>query len=373
MSTAPTATATTATETPPRRKRKRLQFHDLRVASIERLCDDAVAVTFDVPPELADAFDFTPGQYLTLCRTVDGRKERRSYSICARAGTPPRVGVREVPDGLFSQWLVHDVRPGDTIEVGTPIGKFTTEPESGGRHVLVAAGSGITPVISIASSLLAGSDAHVTLLYGNRRTNTVMFAEELGDLKDAYGSRLELVHVLSREPREVELFSGRLDGERVGALLDALVPVDTVDGFWLCGPYEMVEDVRGVLAERGVGKERVHQELFFAGDAPPAPVRHEEPGSDEPTSAVTMHLDGRSSTLSLPRSLPVLDSAQRQRSDLPFACKGGVYGTCRAQVTCGEVDMRRNYALEDDEVEAGFVLTCQSYPVSDEVTLDYDA
>ena len=363
----------TATDVAPRRKRKRLEFHDLRVAEIERLCDDAVAVTFDVPPELAEAYEFTPGQYLTLSRTVDGRKERRSYSICAAAGTRPRVGVREVPDGLFSQWLVHNVRPGDTVEVGTPIGKFTTDPQTGGRHVLVAAGSGITPVISIASSLLAGSDAHVTLLYGNRRTNTVMFAEELGDLKDAYGARLELIHVLSREPREVELFSGRLDGERVGALLDALVPVDAVDGFWLCGPYDMVLDVREALAEREVPKERIHQELFFAGDTPPAPTQHAEATSDGPTSDVTVQLDGRSSTLTLPRTQPVLDSAQRQRSDLPFACKGGVCGTCRAQVTAGEVDMRRNYALEDDEVAAGFVLTCQSYPVSDAVTIDYDA
>ncbi|UYM06483.1 1,2-phenylacetyl-CoA epoxidase subunit PaaE [Solicola gregarius] len=361
------------TDAPPRRKRRRLEFHDLRVADIERLCDDAVAVTFDVPPELADAYDFAPGQYLTLCRTVDGQKERRSYSICASAGSRPRVGVREVPDGMFSQWLVHEVRAGDVIEVGTPLGSFTAEPSSGGRHVLIAAGSGITPVLSVASSLLAQSDAHVTLLYGNRRTNTVMFAEELGDLKDAHGSRLELMHVLSREPREVELFSGRLDGERVAALLDALVPVDAVDGFWLCGPYAMVLDVREVLAARGVGKDRIHQELFFAGEAPPAPVQHEEPRSDEPTSAVTVRLDGRSSTLALPRSQPVLDSAQRQRSDLPFACKGGVCGTCRAQVTDGEVDMRRNYALEDDEVDAGFVLTCQSYPVSDEVTVDYDA
>ena len=361
------------TVTAPARKRRRLTFHDLRVADVERLCDDAVAVTFDVPSELAAEYDFSPGQYLTLCRTVDGRKERRSYSICAAAGTRPRVGVREVPDGLFSQWLVHDVRVGDVIEVGTPLGSFTADPATGGRHVLIAAGSGITPVLSVASSLLAQSDAQVTLLYGNRRTNTVMFAEEVGDLKDAYGPRVDLVHVLSREPREVELFSGRLDRDRVAALLDAFIPVEAVDGFWLCGPHEMVLGVRDVLAERGVGKERIHQELFFAGDTPPAPVEHLEPLPDEPMSEVTLQLDGRSSTLSLPRTQPVLDSAQRQRSDLPFACKGGVCGTCRAQVTDGAVDMRRNYALEDSEVDAGFVLTCQSYPISDEITLDYDA
>ncbi|MGH3359246.1 MAG: 1,2-phenylacetyl-CoA epoxidase subunit PaaE [Nocardioidaceae bacterium] len=356
----------------PRRKR-RLSFHDLRVASVERLCDDAVAVTFDVPPELSADYDFAPGQSLTLCRTVDGRKERRSYSICAPAGARPRVGVREVPDGMFSSWLVHEVRAGDVIEVGTPIGSFAADPALGGRHVLIAAGSGITPVLSIASSLLANPEAHVTLLYGNRRTNTVMFAEELGDLKDSHGARLELVHVLSREPREVELFSGRLDGERVAALLDALVPVDDVDGFWLCGPFAMVVEVQDVLRQHGVPRERIHQELFFAGDAPPEPVRHEEPTSDEPQSEVTVVLDGRSSSLALPRSQPVLDSAQRQRSDLPFACKGGVCGTCRARVTHGEIDMRRNYALEDAEIEAGFVLTCQSYPLSEDVTVDYDA
>lgn len=358
--------------TSPRRKR-RLSFHDLCVADIERLCDDAVAVTFDVPPELADVFEFRPGQSLTLCRTIDGRKERRSYSICAPAGALPRVGVREVPDGAFSTWLVHEVRPGDVIEVGTPIGSFAADPELGGRHVLIAAGSGITPVLSIASSLLTQSDAQITLLYGNRRASSVMFAEEIGDLKDAYGSRFELVHVLSREPREVELFSGRLDADRVAALLDAFVPVDGIDDFWLCGPFAMVQDIRDVLAARGVPREHIHQELFFAGDTPPEPVRHEEPAPDEPRAEVTVVLDGRSSTAALPRSRPLLDSAQRVRSDLPFACKGGVCGTCRARVTHGEVDLRRNYALEDDEVAAGFVLTCQSYPISDDVALDYDA
>ena len=351
---------------------RRGSFHTLTVGHVDHLCDDAVAVTFEVPDELAEAYAFAPGQSLTLRRTIDGRDERRSYSICAAQGQSPRVGVREVPDGLFSSWLVHEVRAGDQIDVQTPTGSFTTDPAAGGRHVLIAAGSGITPVLSIASSLLDNPDAHVTLFYGNRRTNTVMFAEELGDLKDAHGSRLDLVHVLSREPREVELFSGRLDGARIHELLQVLVPVDRVDHFWLCGPFAMVIEAQQVLRELGAPDEAVHQELFYV-DEPPEPVRHEEPAIDGPSSQVTVILDGRSTALSLPRSAPLLDSAQQSRSDLPFACKGGVCGTCRARITTGEVDMRRNYALEKAEVEAGFVLTCQSFPVSDEITVNYDA
>ena len=252
-----------------------------------------------------------------------------------------------------------------------PSGSFTV-PDEPGRHVLIAAGSGITPVLSMAASLLARDDTHVTLLYGNRTSQSVMFAEELSDLKDAHGHRLELVHVLSREPRDVEMFSGRLDADRLRRILGAFVPVDDVDGFWLCGPLGMVEDAQGVLTELGVPTAKVHQELFYVDAPPPAPVRR-EPGVSGPSSEVTVILDGRGSTLTLTRDLSVLDAAQVERADLPFACKGGVCGTCRAKVTAGEVDMRRNYALEPDEVDDGYVLTCQSFPVSDTVTVDYDA
>lgn len=352
---------------------RRASFHTLRVADVERLCDDAVAVTFDVPAELAPAYAFLPGQSLTLRRIIDGQEERRSYSICAPAGAHLRVGVREVPGGSFSTWLVREVRPGDEIDVQTPTGSFSMDPATGGRHVFVAAGSGITPVLSIAASLLRASRAHVTILYGNRRTNTVMFAEELADLKDTYGPRMQLVHVLSREAREVEMLSGRLDTARIRRLLLTLVPIEEVDHFWLCGPFGMATDAQQVLRDLGVAREKVHAELFYVDDVPPDPARHEEPLADGVSSAVTIVMDGRSAVLSLPRSAPILDSAQRTRSDLPFACKGGVCGTCRARVTSGEVAMRRNYALEDTEVAAGFVLTCQSLPVSADVTLDFDS
>jgi ring-1,2-phenylacetyl-CoA epoxidase subunit PaaE len=353
--------------------RRRPRFHPLRVAAVERLTDDAVAVTFDVPPELAEDFAFRPGQALTL-RRVDGeRDERRSYSICAPMGAAPRVGVREVPGGFFSSYLVHEVQPGEEIEVLPPSGTFTADLSVPGDHVFVVAGSGITPALSLAGTVLRDGESTVTVFYGNRRTNTVMFADELADLKDRYGTRLQLVHVLSREPRDAELTSGRLDGDRLRTLVDNLVDAPNVDHWWLCGPHGMVSDARELLAELGVPAAKVHQELFYVDDVPPEPVRGDEETVDGPSAQVTVVLDGRTTTLALPRDVPVLDSAQKVRGDLPFACKGGVCGTCRARVTDGAVTMRRNYALEAAEVAAGYVLTCQSLPVSDSVTVDYDA
>ena len=346
-------------------------FHTLTVAAVERLCDDAVAVTFDVPDDLRAAYAFEAGQSLTLRRIIAGEDHRRDYSICAAVGERPRVGVRLIPGGRFSQWLVHEVRPGDEVEVQTPRGSFRASPD-GGRHLCIAAGSGITPMMSIVSTVLSHPESRVTLLYGNRTTGSVMFAEELADLKNRYAARFDLVHVLSREPRDVELFSGRLEASRLRRLLTALVPVGSVDHIWLCGPFGMIADARTVLEELGVPRERVHFELFYV-DEPPPEVDRPEPVVTGETSTVTVVLDGRSTTAPMPKDLPVLDAAQRTRADLPFACKGGVCGTCRAHLSAGEADMRRNYALDDDEVERGFVLTCQTYPVSDELTVDFDA
>ena len=363
----------------PSANRPRL-FVELTVSRVDRLCDDAAAITFDVPPEHAELFRFRPGQSLTLRRVIDGRDERRSYSICSPAGDPPRIGVREVPGGAMSGWLVREVRPGDRVEVQPPAGSFTADLDAPARHVLIAAGSGITPVLSITASALAHPDARVSVLYGNRRAGSVMFADEIADLKDRYPSRLQLVHLLSRESQEVELFSGRMDADRLRRLLPVTCAVDAVDHWWLCGPYGMVTDAQAVLAELGVPPQRVHRELFYVEDEPPPPQRHAEPGGPGapghgggPASAVTVILDGRATTTSLGRDTAVLDGAQRVRPDLPFACKGGVCGTCRARVRSGEVRMRRNFALDPAEVAAGYVLTCQSVPVSDEVTIDYDA
>ncbi|MET9611457.1 1,2-phenylacetyl-CoA epoxidase subunit PaaE [Kitasatospora indigofera] len=350
---------------------RRPVFHPLRIALVERLCEDAAAVTFDVPDALAEEFAFRPGQTLTLRLVLGGVDERRSYSICAPAGGPLRIAVREVPGGLFSRRLVREARAGDEIEVLPPGGLFSPETDIPGEHVLVAAGSGITPMLSIAGSVLAADrTSQVTLLYGNRRSDTVMFADELADLKDRYLGRFQLLHVLSRETRDAELLTGRLDPERVGALLNALVDIPKVDHWWLCGPFGMVTGAKELLAGLGVPADRVHQELFHADDEPVAD--RPEASVDGESSEVTVVLDGRGSTLALPRDRSILDGAQRSRPDLPFACKGGVCGTCRALVTEGEVEMRRNFALEEKELAEGYVLTCQARPVTDRVTVDYD-
>ena len=345
----------------------RTDFYPLAVAAVEPLTDDAAAVTFDVPAGLRDTFTFAPGQSLTVRRG----DERRSYSICAPAGDPPRIGVREVAGGAVSGWLVREVRPGDVVNVQAPAGTFTPDLSVPGHHVLIAAGSGITPVLSIAASVLAAR-SRVTLLYGNRRAGTVMFTEEVADLKDAYPDRMQLVHVLSREAQEVDLYAGRLDAGKLRTLLPVTVDVPAVSHWWLCGPLGMVNDAIDVLTGLGVGRDRIHRELFWVGDEPPAEVQHADaaPGTG---AEVTVVLDGRSTAVTIPPGVPVLDGAQKARADLPFACKGGVCGTCRALVTEGEVRMRRNYALEDSELAAGYVLTCQSLPVTDTVTVNYDS
>jgi ring-1,2-phenylacetyl-CoA epoxidase subunit PaaE len=347
----------------------RTEFHPLTVARVDPLTDDSAAVTFDVPPALAGRFSFAPGQSLTVRRG----DERRSYSICAVKGRAPRIGVREVAGGAVSGWLVHQVRPGDVVDVQAPSGAFTPDLDVPGQHVLIAAGSGITPVLSIAGSVLAARDGSaVTLLYGNRRSDSVMFADEIADLKDAYPDRICLVHVLSREPQEVELFNGRLDAAKLRALLPVTIDVAAVDHWWLCGPFGMVEDAIALLTELGVPRRRIHRELFYVEDAPPAQASHAE-AAPGPGAEVTVLLDGRRSTTTVPAGTPVLDGAQRVRPDLPFACKGGVCGTCRALLVEGDVTMRRNYALEQEELDAGYILTCQSLPVSPSVIVDYDA
>jgi ring-1,2-phenylacetyl-CoA epoxidase subunit PaaE len=346
----------------------RTDFHPLTVTAIEPLTDDAAAVSFEVPAELRDTFIFAPGQSLTVRRG----SERRSYSICAPAGRAPRIGVREVAGGAVSGWLVRQVRPGDVIEVQAPAGSFTPDLSVPGHHVLIAAGSGITPVLSIAASVLhARPDARVTLLYGNRRSDTVMFADDVADLKNAYPARMQLVHVLSREAQEVDLLAGRLNAGKLRDLLPVTVEVPAVGHWWLCGPLGMVTDAISVLEEFGVSPGQIHRELFYVGDEPPAEVQHTD-ADVGPGAAVTVILDGRSTTVTVPPGVPVLDGAQKARADLPFACKGGVCGTCRALITHGQVTMRRNYALENSELAAGYVLTCQSLPVTDAVTVSYD-
>jgi ring-1,2-phenylacetyl-CoA epoxidase subunit PaaE len=362
--------------------RRRPQFHALVVASVDALTDDAVMVTFEVPADLRAEYAFTAGQHLTVRRDEDGEDVRRSYSICS---TPRelderglvRIGVKAVTNGVFSRFATQVLRPGQTVEVMPPLGHFTSAfaPERTRAYTAVAAGSGITPVLAlIATALEVETKSTFTLVYGNRYARSVMFAEELSDLKDRYPTRLHLVHVLSREPQDADVLSGRIDGARFARLLDVGLIGIGADEWFLCGPYGMVTDVRGVLAERGVADNAVHTELFHVDDAAmPKTETVVEAGPVEGDAAVTIMLDGRASSFTMRRDERVLDAALKIRSELPYACKGGVCSTCKAKVIDGRVEMARNYALEPDEVASGYVLTCQASPVTDTVTIDYDA
>ncbi|MGH3386612.1 MAG: 1,2-phenylacetyl-CoA epoxidase subunit PaaE [Nocardioidaceae bacterium] len=355
-------------------------FHTLRVAEVERLLDDAVAITFDVPADLADDYAFAQGQHLTVLMPANGSHAdvvRRNYSICSPVSSGRlRIAVKRLDGGAFSSYAIDSLAPGDELEVMTPTGRFytTLDPANAKHYACIAAGSGITPMLSIvATTLETEPESRVTLLFANRTSKTVMFLEELEDLKDRYRERFHLVHVLSREPQEVELFSGRLDGPRLQRFLDTLVPVDDVDEWFLCGPYDMVVALREVLVAAGAQKRHIHAELFHVESAPP-PRRSVEPVGGEEGAAVTIVLDGRRSEFRLPADgVPVLEAALAVRSDAPYACRGGVCGTCRAKVVEGSVEMDQNWALEPDEIERGYVLTCQSHPTSDAVLLDYDA
>lgn len=362
--------------------RQRHQFHDLVVVDREQLTDRAVALTFAVPDELASLFlRFEAGQHLTLRASINGEDVRQSYSLClspARAGRMQavRVGVGTVSGGRMSTYLNTAVNVGDSVAVMPPLGSFTTplRPSDARHHVMVAAGSGITPILSHVENVLTGEpQSRVTLFFGNRSTADVMFLEELEELKDSHLARFQLVHVLSREPQSGELLSGRLDAARLAALFEAFAPVSSVDEFYLCGPFGMVEGAQALLASLDVPAERVHHEVFHVPVGDDVPV---DPGAVADAVAdavVTVTLDGRTSRVAMnDASESILAATLRVRPDAPYSCTGGVCGTCRARVVSGEVRMDRSYALEPDEIAAGMVLACQSHPVTDEVELTYD-
>ncbi|MHA7305668.1 1,2-phenylacetyl-CoA epoxidase subunit PaaE [Arthrobacter sp. TMN-49] len=386
--------------------RRRAAFHTLTVAQVRRLTEDAIEVAFAVPPDLAGYYDYLPGQYVALRLQMpddDGvnKEVRRSYSICAApvqfedGSSEIRVAIKRDLGGQFSTWANAELRAGATMDVMSPMGAFISKhgdvsnvltgmnhPEDlvrgAGTFVAIAAGSGITPVIAIARTLLAANaGTRFDLIYANKASMDVMFLEELADLKDRYPARLAVHHVLSREQRIAPLMSGRLDADKLEALLGTAIHSDDVDEWFLCGPFELVQLCRDVLAARGVPRDRIRFELFTTG-TPSRPEgqagRRVLVDESEDNYKITFTLDGLKADILSPTHAreSILNAALRVRADVPFACAGGVCGTCRAKLVSGRVDMEENYALEPEEVDNGYVLTCQSRPTTAEVTVDYD-
>lgn len=348
-----------------------LDFHPLTVTEVSELTDEAVAITLDVPAELAGAFRYEPGQHVVVRANIDGRDVTRSYSICANANSGKlRIGVKRLAGGVFSQFATTRLAAGDTLEVMPPIGDFTLQPgAAAAKHrCAIAAGSGITPVLSLVSTTLE-SEQHSrwTVIFGNRRAASVMFLDELEGLKDRYGPRLHLLHVLSRE-ESVPLLTGRIDRERLEGLFSTLVDFRSVDEWYLCGPSEMVATARTFIESRGVDSAAVRDELFFAAAPTMLMAESETTGSVE----LTFTLDGRESTVRMNPDTSILDAALAVRPELPYSCKGGMCASCKALVVKGETTMTKNYSLVDDDLARGFTLTCQAHPVGDRVVVDFD-
>jgi ring-1,2-phenylacetyl-CoA epoxidase subunit PaaE len=353
-------------------------FHALKVAEVVPETADAMSIRFEIPSELRDLFAFNAGQHLTLRTTINGQEVRRNYSLCtAPADTDWMVTVKRIGGGVFSNWVCDQLKPGDTLEVMAPHGSFATEFKAENRRHLIgiAGGSGITPVISLIKTLLrAEPQSRFTLFYGNRDSSSIIFLETLAGLKDKHLGSLEIYHFLDAEDQDIELFNGMLNRERLEEAITALVPdAAEVGGWFICGPGPMMDAAEGALLDRNISKERIHIERFTA-DRPPEAVAREmaklQTQAEGVTVAVT--LDGRT------RRIPfaagnILDSARAAGLSAPFACKAGVCATCRAKVTSGKVEMAARYGLTDEEVGAGYVLTCQSVPVGDGAAVDYDA
>lgn len=357
------------------------QFHALTIREVRPETDSAVSVAFAVPPDLRDAYRFRQGQFLTLRARVGDEELRRSYSICAavpdyeRTGEL-RVGIKRVVDGRFSNWANDNLRAGQTVDVMTPDGRFFTplDPQASRHYVGFAGGSGITPMLSlIATTLSLETHSRFTLIYGNRDTRSIMFVEALEALKNRFIERFRLIHVLAEEALDVPLFNGLLDEAKCTELLTRLVPARTIDHAFICGPAPMMDAAEAALRAAGLGDEAISIERFGtpnpSGAPPVAPMLDEK----APGAMVTLIVDGKTRRIHVPFEGPaILDAGLLRGSDLPYACKGGVCCTCRARVLAGEVRMDKNFTLEQWELDKGFVLTCQSHPVSPEVTLSYD-
>jgi ring-1,2-phenylacetyl-CoA epoxidase subunit PaaE len=357
-----------------------VMFHPLRVRAVQPDTSEAVVVSFDVPEDLRTVFGFTQGQYLTLRKDIAGQDLRRSYSICAGVDDGElRVGVRKVRGGVFSNWINEHLKPGDTIHVMAPQGRFFVpiEPTEQRHHLGIAGGSGITPILSIMKTVLAREPrSRFTLVYGNRSLRSTMFKEEIEDLKDRYMTRLVLHHVFSDEHTDAPINMGLMDRDKIGDFLRALVPASSIDHAYVCGPFQMNDEAEAALLDAGVPEERIHIERFGIAQQATGQVGaviHEARPGDAEHAKVVIIRDGLRREITFTKDQPsILDCASASGLEVPFSCTSGVCGTCRAKLVEGEVRMERNFALDKAEVAAGFILTCQAHPITERVVLSFD-
>jgi len=356
------------------------RFHDLTVIEVKREAEDAVSVTFEVPENLREHYAFEPGQYVPLEAEINGEAVRRTYSICCPTGSRNlRVGIRQVVGGRFSAFANQVLRRGMTLKVGKPMGRFTLAPQAShtGDYVAFVAGAGITPVLSIAATVLETErNSRFTLFYGNRNRNAIMFRDELEDLKDLYLDRFTLVHVLSQEGQDVALLHGRIDGERIKAFAQlGLFDAEETDHFFICGPGDLIDQTARALSDLGVAKQKIKRE-HFTPVGTQSVIEPSSPAVEQrvETREIEVRLDGAIHTVEMaPGETSIIDSAHRQGIELPYSCRGGMCCTCRAKLVEGAADMAQNYSLQPWELEAGFVLTCQLSPKSQRIVLDFDA
>ncbi|WP_437880672.1 1,2-phenylacetyl-CoA epoxidase subunit PaaE [Pseudomonas sp. LRF_L74] len=353
-------------------------FHSLTIKEVRKETRDAVSIAFDVPAELQDDFRFTQGQYLVMRTQLDDEEVRRSYSICSGVQEGElRVAIKRVPGGRFSAYANEVLKAGQQLEVMPPAGSFYVplDPNRHGHYLGVAAGSGITPILSIITSTLEREpNSRFTLLYGNRSSSGALFRDKLEDLKNRYLQRLNLIFVFSREQQDVDLYNGRIDADKCGQLFSRWIDVKSLEAAFICGPQAMTETVRDQLKANGMTAERIHFELFAAaGSNEKREARQAAAALDSASSQITVISDGRELSFDLPRNTQsVLDAGNAIGAELPYSCKAGVCSTCKCKVVSGEVEMDSNHALEDYEVAAGYVLSCQAFPISDKVVLDFD-
>ena len=353
------------------------QFHKLKVASVIKETDSCISVSFDIPEETKEAFAFTEGQNLTLKKDLDGEELRRSYSICTAPHEGQlKVAIKKVPGGKFSTWAYDNLKSGDSLQVMPASGNFTlkNKKETGGNYLAIAAGSGITPVISIIKQTLHTQPAsEFTLIYGNQSHASIIFFEELEALKNKFMGRFRLINILSRERTDIDLHNGRIDEEKLTAL-SKIIDFAEFDDIFICGPEAMIFSAESFLLNKEVAKNKIHFELFTTpGQKAILKTQPEEVEDDGNKSEISIKLDGRSFSFNLGAAEEnILNAALKQGADLPFACKAGVCCTCKAKLISGKVTMDVNYALEEEEVEQGYILTCQSHPASEKVVIDFD-